>query len=77
MQKILYSIAWLLLLIFVAWPIAYFLSWWWVALMPFESMIDARKYRQCCDCLVYRCVYSLKHDPNQILARFYDCQLPM
>lgn len=44
MKKILYSIAWLLLLIFIAMPLAYFLSWWWLLIMPFESMIEARKF---------------------------------
>jgi len=42
-SKILWSVAWILLLFFVAWPLAYFLSWWWVVIMPFECMITARE----------------------------------
>lgn len=44
MSKILWSLAWLLLMIFVAWPLAYFLGWWWIIIMPFENMIEARKF---------------------------------
>jgi hypothetical protein len=44
MSKILWSIAWLLLSIFVAYPLANFLGWWWVIIMPFESIIEARKF---------------------------------
>lgn len=40
-QKILYSIAWFLLMVFIAMPLAYFLSWWWLVFMPFESIIAA------------------------------------
>jgi hypothetical protein len=46
-SKILWSIAWLLLNIFVAYPLANFLGWWWVIIMPFESLIEARKSIVC------------------------------
>lgn len=63
-SKILWSIAWLLLNIFVAYPLANFLGWWWVIIMPFESMIQARKYIICVlDYLVVLCCGPLVLTP--------------
>jgi len=33
-----YSIIWALLLIFLALPLAWFIAWWWVLFIPFESL---------------------------------------
>lgn len=57
-SKILWSIAWLLLNIFVAYPLANFLGWWWVIIMPFESLIEARK---CSLCTGYSCLCWFSH----------------
>ena len=54
-SKIVWSIAWLLLNIFVAYPLANFLGWWWVIIMPFESMIEARKCILCVLDIVVHC----------------------
>ena len=38
MEKIGYSIAWALLLIFIAYPLSWFIAWWWILLLPFEDV---------------------------------------
>ncbi len=42
-STIIYSILWLLLLIFIAWPISWFCAWWWVVLISFESLFPIIK----------------------------------
>jgi len=37
--NVLYSIVWILLLFFVAWPIATIVSPFWILLMPFEDLL--------------------------------------
>ncbi|GFH49384.1 hypothetical protein CTEN210_05860 [Chaetoceros tenuissimus] len=37
-NKIVFSFLWILLLIFLAWPIAGFCSAWWVFFLPFEGL---------------------------------------
>jgi len=37
-EKILYSFIWFLLLIFIAWPIAWFCAWWWCVLIALEGL---------------------------------------
>lgn len=39
-NKVIYSVAWFLLLIFLAWPIAGFCAAWWVFFLPFEGFHD-------------------------------------
>jgi len=39
-KKVLYPIVWLLLLIFVAWPISFALVPFWVLFLPFELLFD-------------------------------------
>ena len=39
-NNIVYSVIWILLLIFLAWPIAGFCSAWWVFFLPFEGLHD-------------------------------------
>eukprot|EP00554_Chaetoceros_debilis_P001151 CAMPEP_0194095228 /NCGR_PEP_ID=MMETSP0149-20130528/56720_1 /TAXON_ID=122233 /ORGANISM="Chaetoceros debilis, Strain MM31A-1" /LENGTH=75 /DNA_ID=CAMNT_0038781167 /DNA_START=724 /DNA_END=951 /DNA_ORIENTATION=- len=36
-SNVIYSVMWLLLLIFLAWPLAGFCSAWWVFFLPFEG----------------------------------------
>ena len=42
-STIIYSILWLLLLVFIAWPISWFCAWWWVVLISFESLFPVIK----------------------------------
>jgi len=37
-NKLLFSILWILLLIFIGWPIAAFCAGWWVIILPFEGV---------------------------------------
>jgi hypothetical protein len=37
-NKILFSILWIVLLVFLAWPIAAFCAAWWVIFLPFEGL---------------------------------------
>eukprot|EP00536_Pseudo-nitzschia_multiseries_P002917 jgi/Psemu1/301664/fgenesh1_kg.41_\ len=34
-----FSIIWLIVLIFLAWPIAWACAWFWILLQPFEAII--------------------------------------
>mmetsp|Transcript_35390 Transcript_35390/g.65023 ORF Transcript_35390/g.65023 Transcript_35390/m.65023 type:complete len:90 (+) Transcript_35390:160-429(+) len=45
MEKVLYSIAWFLFLIFIAWPVAIFCGAIWMLLIPFESL--AKSVKEC------------------------------
>ena len=40
---ILWSILWFLLLIFLAWPVGFFIAWLYVFLLPFTACIDPLK----------------------------------
>jgi len=46
-NKIVYTIIWILLLIFLAWPIAGFCAAWWVFFLPFEGLHDICKFIDC------------------------------
>jgi hypothetical protein len=37
-SPIVYKILWTLVLIIIAWPLAYFCATWWVFLLPFEGI---------------------------------------
>ena len=37
-KNILYNILWLLLLVFIAWPISWFCAWWWCLLIALEGL---------------------------------------
>jgi hypothetical protein len=39
-QKLIYSIFWLIMLVVVSYPLAWFLVWFWVLFMPFEYVFD-------------------------------------
>ncbi|GAX21749.1 hypothetical protein FisN_31Lh037 [Fistulifera solaris] len=36
-KNIIFSILWMAVLFFIAWPIAIFCSWFWIVLQPFEA----------------------------------------
>ena len=38
MEKIGYSIAWAILLIFIAYPLSWFIAWWYILLLPLEGL---------------------------------------
>ena len=40
---ILWAIIWFLLLIFIGWPIGFFIAWLYVLLLPFSACIEAIK----------------------------------
>jgi hypothetical protein len=42
-SSILYNILWLLLLVFIAWPVSWFLAWWWCLLIAFEGLFPVVK----------------------------------
>jgi hypothetical protein len=48
-KNLLYSIIWLLLLFFIAWPISWFCAWFWVILIAFEGLFPVIK--DCADFL--------------------------
>lgn len=35
-----YSVAWTLLLLFIAWPLSYFSASWWIFFLPFEERYE-------------------------------------
>jgi len=37
-NKICFSLVWILFLIFLGWPVAYFCAAWWVFFLPFEGL---------------------------------------
>lgn len=43
MGNILWSILWALLLIFIGWPVAFFMAWFYIICMPFAACIDPCK----------------------------------
>jgi hypothetical protein len=43
MEKICYSLIWILLLLFVAWPLAGFCAGWWLFFQPFEAFLGVVK----------------------------------
>lgn len=70
MEKIVYSIIWVLLLLFVAWPLACFCAAWWIFFLPLEAFLpvlrDANNFLEKYDVLCalvrfYRNVLSLSH----------------
>ena len=36
--RYLFSLIWLLLLFFIAWPLAWFCAWWWCLCIAFEGL---------------------------------------
>ena len=40
---ILWAILWFLILIFIGWPIAFFIAWLYILLLPFSACIEALK----------------------------------
>ena len=40
---ILWAILWILILIFLGWPIAFFVAWLWICLMPFAVCMSFLK----------------------------------
>ena len=40
---ILWGILWFLILIFIGWPVAFFIAWWYIFLIPFTACISALK----------------------------------
>lgn len=39
-QKLMYSIFWLVMLVLLSYPLAWFLVWFWVLFLPFENVFD-------------------------------------
>jgi len=42
-KNIVFSLIWIVLLIFLAWPVAAFCAGWWVIFLPFEGIHDIVK----------------------------------
>jgi len=40
---LIWAILWFLILIFLGWPIGFFVSWWYIFLLPFTVCIEALK----------------------------------
>lgn len=40
---ILWGILWFIILIFLGWPIAFFVAWWYIFLLPFSVCIEPLK----------------------------------
>jgi hypothetical protein len=78
MEKIVYSIIWVLLLLFVAWPLACFCAAWWIFFLPLEAFLpvlrDANnfleKYVMCKghSSVFYHNVLSLSHTHTAIFC---------
>jgi hypothetical protein len=49
-----YSVAWTLLLLFIAWPLSYFSASWWIFFLPFEERYECiREVQEFLEKLVY------------------------
>ena len=42
-MRILWSIFWFIVLLFLAWPVGFFCAGWYVCFSPFEACLDAIK----------------------------------
>ena len=63
MEKIVYSIIWVLLLLFVAWPLACFCAAWWIFFLPLEAFLpvlrDANNFlEKYVMCKGHSCVFT-------------------
>lgn len=47
---LLWGVVWFLILIFLGWPVGFFVAWWYIFLLPFGACIDPIK--EACEVLL-------------------------